>query len=416
LPPRLILAFFGALLCLPSAGGDLQGFAQRCLQAKATPVRILQFGDSHLALPGVQRLFRGVFQAQCGDGGPGFGLPWVRPQTGLRAQVSSGWHRPSRQMPGAVAGLQDTWLEAVRTGEAASVEGAFSHVRIHFQGLPGGGSAKILVDGRLLEEVALQADPPELKVFERSLPGSRRLEVVTTGSGPVRLLGLSLEEPAGAVHSVMAFNGLQASWLLTIPESLFAAQVKAEAPDLVILAFGTNEANDRLFDAELYRRDLESLMTRFELAAPAAALVLVGPPDARLPRSLPGALEAVIEVQRAVSAHHGAYFWDQRAAMGGAGSIAAWNQSGLANRDLVHFTQAGYQRLAKAFLDPFFQRLAQLAGPEGAFQVAWKPEAAPARPDHPIYVFRTRDGRTIITDDPANVAGEQGAWEGRPPE
>ena len=421
LPRRLILAFFGALLCMPSAAGDLRGFAQRCLQAKAeaAPVRILQFGDSHLALPSVQRLFRGIFQAQFGDGGPGFGLPWVRPQAGLRAQASSGWHRPSRPMPGADAGLQDTWLEAGRAGEVASLDGPFSQVRIHFEGLPGGGSVKILVDGKPIEDVSLQANTPELRVFERTLPGSRRLEVVTTGSGPVRLLGVSLEASAGAVHSVMAFNGFQAAWMLAIPEGLFAAQVRAEAPDLVILAFGTNEANDKLFDAELYRRDLEALLTRFELAAPTAALALVGPPDARLPRSLPGALEAVIEVQRAVSARHGAFFWDQRAAMGGAGSIAAWNQSGLANRDLVHFTQAGYQRLAKAFLEPFFQHLAQLTGSAGAFQVAWKPEVVPAQSQtagHPIYVFKTGDGRTIITDDPANVAGEQGVWEGRAPE
>ena len=438
---RWILAFLGALLPLQAApDADLQGFALRCLQARARlgPVRILQFGDSHLAQPGLQRNFQEVFRTRFGAGGTGFCLPWVGPQPGLRAEASSGWRRLPKAADGAQAGLQNGWLEAVRTGETATLEGAFSHLRLHFQSLPGGGSVQIRVDGRLLEELSLQAPAPGLQLFERDLPNARRLEVRSSGTGPVRLLGVSLEEPAGAVHTVLAANGLQASWLLGVPDALFAAQVAAERPDLVILAFGTNEANDRLFTAESYRRDLETLLTRFRKAAPTAALALIGPPDAQLPRSLPGALDRVIEVQQALAMRWGAYFFDQREAMGGPGSVVEWGQLGLANRDRVHFTQEGYQRLAGAFLEAFFARLAPLAAAceplkqdprlgkaaEGAFQVPVRSVRQPTPPPpvqvasgaRPIYVFKTRDGRTIITDEPANVAMEQGDWVGRSPQ
>jgi lysophospholipase L1-like esterase len=398
-------------MCLrPTAAGPLEECAARSLKAgeKTASMRILHFGDSHSALPAVQQDYRGLFQGRFGDGGPGFGLPWVNPQPDLRARASRGWHKPPQHAQRAAGGLQAAWIEAVRAGETATLEGDFSRLRIHFQSLPGGGSAKILVDGRLLEEISLRGTMPELKVFERSLPPSRRLDVVTSRPGPVRLLGVSLEGPAGATYSVLAANGVQASWLLAIPEELFAAQVQAEAPDLVILAFGTNEANDRLFDPEVYRGNLEALLARFRKAAPSAGLVLFGPPDAKLPRSQPGALDRVIQVQRAVAAAHGARFWDQREAMGGPGAMAAWSQAGLARPDGVHLTKEGYRRLAQAFRERFFE-----ASP-GTFQVARR--TAPEEGGHPIYVFKTRDGRTLITDDPAAVAGEQGEWEGRRPE
>jgi hypothetical protein len=419
-PFRLAHACLGVLLCLPVRPAGLQDLERRCLEVRSggMPLRVLQFGDSHTAFPGLQREFTAAFQGSLGSGGLGFGLPWVRPMAGLRCQASGGWRRAPKGLPSGAAGLENGWLEASVPGETASVEGSFTHVRVHFQSQPGGGTARILADGQPLGEVSLAGDRAALAVFERALPprsGSRRLEVVTTGPGAVRILGLALEDGRGSVDSFVAYNGFQAAWLLDIPEDLFAAQLRAERPDLVTLAFGTNEANDPLFDPEKYRQDLGAVLTRFQRAAPQAAIALLGPPDARLPRALPGALESVIAIQREAAAATGAWFWDQRAFMGGPGSIEAWNRSGFAREDRVHFTREGYQRLARGFLDGLSGHLG------GALAAASRPAPVPtpvpaAGGDHPIYVFKTLDGRTLITDDPAVVAGERGEWVGRAPQ
>lgn len=450
MPLRPIRALLGALLCLNGAvAGDLPSFAVKCVQARAktSPVRILQFGDSHLASAGVQRMFRQIFQAQFGDGGAGFGLPWVKPEPGVTAQASNGWHRSPKTMDGASAGLASAWIETVRQGETARIEAACSRVRIHFLACPGGGAARIVADGQPLGEISLQSDAPTVMVFDRELTSrnAHRLDIVTSNAGTVRILGVSLEQRTGAVHSVIAANGRQANWMLEIPESIFSAQVRAEAPDLVILAFGTNEANERIFDAVAYRNSLETLLDRFQKAAPGVAFTLVGPPDANLPRSVPGALEQVIEVQRALAERHGAYFWDQREAMGGPGSMLEWNRQGQAAHDQVHFTPDGYQRLGQMFLGHFFAYLEQLCESDpargilqqdpgwrraarGAFTMAplplrmasattgIAPPPMSGTQGHPIYVFKTVDGRTIITDDPSTVANEQGEWVGRKPE
>lgn len=427
--------FLGAVVCLNcSAADNLAGLAAKCLEAREgnALVRVLHFGDSHLAQAGNQRNFSEVFHGQFGDGGSGFGLPWVQPRLGLRVQASRGWRKGvGTAASGAPASLGGAWFEATHAGESAWVEGRFSRLRLHFLRRPGGGTVRLRLDGQTLGEVSLQGESEELVVFERELPagpGPHKLEMATVADGPVRLLGLALEHHAGVVHSVVAFNGAQASWLMEVPETLFLAQVRAEAPDLVILAFGTNEANAREFERPLYQLSLEALLARFQQAAPRAALVLVGPPDAHLPRAVPGALEGVIELQRAAAERFGAFFVDQRQGMGGPGAINEWSQSGLAARDLVHFTPEGYRRLAHATLVQLFDQLEQRSpGREAVFSVpvdkprkeaSLQVRSLPGTPsvEHPIYVFKTEDGRTIITDDPATVSLERGDWIGRKPQ
>jgi lysophospholipase L1-like esterase len=390
-------------------------------------VRVLHFGDSHAAAKEALREYRGILQAQFGEGGPGFGLPWAQKVVGVSAQASTGWRKDS----GAGPTLCGRWLEASRAGERATLEGRFSRFRLHFLRQRGAGSVRILVDGRTLSELSLPSENPELCLYEKELPaGSHKLEILCLTEGPVRLLGVALENSHGAVHSAVALNGSQASWLLGIPEDLFVAQVRAEAPDLLILAFGTNEANDRRFDVNTYRQSLEALLTRFRKAAPDAVLLLTGPPDAQLPKALPGAMDQVIAEQRSAAARFGALFLDRREAMGGPGSMNVWNQSGLVQRDFVHFTGPGYERLSRLVLGSLFQRLQQTwdGNPDarlakashGAFSLPATLPAPPAAPraakeGNPIYVFRTEDGRTIITDHPNTISGERGDWIGRRP-
>lgn len=414
-------------LLVPARGASVQEVAQRLQRAKAGAgvVRILHFGDSHLAAPATSSAYGAFFRGSYGDGGPGLGLPWVSPMEAVRAEASRGWRKAGWKDGDRRLGLGAASFEAKRAGEWARLEGRFSRLRLYFLQQPGGGQVRISLDGATLETLDLSVGGGSVRVFEHAAGGPlrvHRLELSTQSSGPVRLLDVALEGSSGAVHSTLAFNGAAASWLTETPEGLFAAELQAEDPDLVMLAFGTNEANASDFTAPLYQVMLEAVLARFQKAAPGAGFVLLGPPDAALKRGLPQALEQVIQVQRAVAARVGALFVDRRQAMGGAGSIDAWLGEGLAAKDRVHLTGPGYTRLARATLTDLWSQLGQEArfpsAPPAAHLPA-PPAPAAAPPAQPkgstIYVFRTTEGRIFIVDDPRKVAGLEGEWiQGKP--
>lgn len=313
-------AFLLIVLALGAAHAeDLAVFLSRGKQARAGGglLRILHFGDSHLAAPGTRRAYRQTFQSQFGDGGPGLSLPWAEAPGNGATSMSRGWRKALHPAGDTCLGLGARFMEARGAGEWARLEGAFSRLRLHFLRGPGAGSARILVDGRCLGEVSLRGGGPGLELFDRQVgAGRHRLEILTSQDGPVRLLGVSLEAASGVAYSPLAFNGAEAFWM-GAPGELLLSQLQAEAPDLVILAFGTNEANGPRFDPTAYRRRLEAFLGRFRKAVPGALLLLLGPPDARLPQGLPGSLDQVIAAQQAVASRLGALFLDQREAMGG---------------------------------------------------------------------------------------------------
>lgn len=151
--------------------------------------------------------------------------------------------------------------------------------------------------------------------------------------------------------------------------------------DLVVLAFGTNEANDPHFQESAYRQMLEKAVSQWRLLQPQAQCVLVAPGDrgVRVARASvrsgkktsrsarkntsqrpPKAdllrysrLHAsVARIQAEVGAQAGCAVWSMQTAMGGLGSAYRWarQQPPLMAPDLIHFTRAGYRELASAFV------------------------------------------------------------------
>jgi len=120
-------------------------------------------------------------------------------------------------------------------------------------------------------------------------------------------------------------------------------------PDLIVLAFGTNEAADADWTFAEYRQLLAGILRRLHATAPRASILIYGPPDrADLPlaaKRMPG----VIEAERRAAFEGNAAFWSSYDAMGGPGSMKAWVARGLGQADRVHFTSAGYVRLADLF-------------------------------------------------------------------
>lgn len=160
------------------------------------------------------------------------------------------------------------------------------------------------------------------------------------------------EAPAVTLDA-LGINGARAVRLTSWSDYAFAAQLARRRPDLIILAYGTNEVTDDNWSIESYQRMFAAILRRFRRNAPQASLLIIAPPD-RAVRSRQGwqsvsKMPALIEAQRRAAIEVGAAVWSAYGAMGGAGSMNHWVAQGLGQADHVHLTRAGYARLGDMF-------------------------------------------------------------------
>lgn len=157
------------------------------------------------------------------------------------------------------------------------------------------------------------------------------------------------------IYDVLGINGARAVRLLSWNESSFASSVERRKPDLIILAYGTNEVTDNNWSVESYQRMFVTILRRFRRAAPQASILIFGPPDRAIRTGggwqSAGRMTALLEAQRRAAIEMGAGFWSSYGAMGGAGSMNAWVAKGLGQRDHVHLTAPGYIKLGRLFYD-----------------------------------------------------------------
>ena len=132
------------------------------------------------------------------------------------------------------------------------------------------------------------------------------------------------------------------------------------APDLVIIAYGTNEGFDDLLDPRAYERLLRGQIERVRQTSPRTAILILGAPEAMRGDGggrcagdtdqrwkAPDMLSVVRDVQHRVAASMGVAFWDWRGRMGGDCSAQALTHPGpsgeapLMRGDHVHFTGPG---------------------------------------------------------------------------
>jgi lysophospholipase L1-like esterase len=143
-------------------------------------------------------------------------------------------------------------------------------------------------------------------------------------------------------------------------DAVAGAELAAARPDLVILAFGTNEGFDPALGLAETESVLRTAVARIRrMAGTTVPILLVGPPDAASSRaavalpgmpetlacgggwSVPGHLAQMRTLERRLANTLGLGFWDWQGAMGGPCTTMAWVGQGLQRGDHVHFTREG---------------------------------------------------------------------------
>ncbi len=352
--PRL----YGALHELAAGGRDRH-------------VRILWFGDSHTAADFWSGAVRHALQQRFGAGGAGLVLLGRRMYRHALAQLSTsgGW----RPIPRTAAA---TWLQAdgvlglaglgaVPTSDDAGVAlalnaGTASAGPLRWQllyRLPRPGSAF---------QVQLGDEPPrEIRagVGERRPSGLESASLSSAGAAELRLggfvdepelFGVIIErESSGVVLDTLGINGARAATPLAWNADAWVAELEARQPDLVVLAYGTNEVGDTAPMSE-YQAHYAGLLERVRSAAPDADCLLLGPTDrvAKDWTSMPR-VALLDRTGRQIAAELGCAFFSPLQAMGGPGSLRRWAFSNpqLARRDRVHLLASGYRRLGISLVE-----------------------------------------------------------------
>ena len=175
----------------------------------------------------------------------------------------------------------------------------------------------------------------------------------------------------GVALSNLGVSGAQLSHLGRTDDAVVATELAAYRPDLIVLAFGTNEGFSPLLAPDSYEDGLREQVARIRrLTGRDVPILLLGAPDAATrAEGLPGAdcgdgwrvpqlLSEVRERQRRVARDLGLAFWDWSAAMGGRCSSLAWRRDGMMRGDHVHFTRSGGDRIG-AMIDAELSRAAE---------------------------------------------------------
>lgn len=319
------------------------------------PLRILQYGDSHTAADEWTGELRARFQARFGDGGSGYsfaGRPWSSYRhLDLRTGSTPGWRVEGLAgHPGdGLYGLGGVSMSTDRAHEGVYLVAECQQLELFYLQQPGGGAVQLFDNGALVERISTDGETGPGYYRYLTTPGQHRFELETLDSSPVRLFGWVTEKSGGVTYETLGINGAQASIVFNWDEQMLASNLAHRNPALIVLAYGTNEAGDREWTLESYREMFSSLIQRFRKAAPAASILVLGPPDRFVQsrgRWIPMQnIGMIIEAQRQAALANRCAFLDLRDKMGGKGSMQQWVTAGMAQYDHVHFTGPGYRLL-----------------------------------------------------------------------
>lgn len=380
LGPRLLGEPSEELPGLPIAiedrdGRSLAAFhaALRRAERGAGQARVVFFGASHVASDLFTGHVRESLQRRFGDAGHGLVLPahpWrTYRHRGIELESSRRDWQSEKVRVGTEApepfGIHGVYVESARanawgrlTTSESGVGASASLFDVYYQARPDGGSFDVVLDGRAVQTVSTRAEASAGGYATYRVPDERHvLELRVRGDGPVRFFGVAVErEVPGVIVDTLGINGARARYQLLWEEALYREQLARRQPDLVVLAYGTNESGD---DApiERYEEELRAVVARVRETVPNAACLLVGPSDRPVRRG-DGTFEdrprtaQIIETQHRVALESGCGFFDLVAFTGGPLSMVQWaaHEPPFAAPDHVHFTRRGYERLGDVLL------------------------------------------------------------------
>jgi hypothetical protein len=352
-----------------------------------TPVHIIQIGDSHTAGDNITSGWRNRLQAAHGAGGRGVlagGRPYQGYLTwGVTASQTPGWSvnatfgarwREGGQ-PLGISGFTQTASSAGQTlgVSADSPDQNFDKVILCAVAQPGGGTFILRMGG---EEQRWSLDAPQVvpacRAMETDSPVSSA-SITTEDAGIVTITSVgTFRKRGGVILSNLGVVGSQLTHLGRTSDAVLRAEFAAYRPDLIVLAYGTNEGFSPAGSADGFEASIRGQVSRIRrLAGANVPIMLIGAPDAGSRNSglsggvscgdgwiEPRLLSLVRERQIRVARDMRLGFWNWASAMGGRCASYQWVATAQMRGDHVHFTRTGGDRIG-SMIDADIARAAQ---------------------------------------------------------
>ncbi|HEY1557204.1 MAG TPA: GDSL-type esterase/lipase family protein [Kofleriaceae bacterium] len=385
-----------ALGYLDAPPGTLDGLYGGLAAAEANQpggrVDMVFFGDSHTAGDSLTSRLRVSWQSRFGDAGRGLvaaGKPPTRHyyQRDVRYGRSGDWtasvggkHGDSE--PFGIAGLRvsgrgkgaQLWVE---TCPECQVGKSVSQFELLYYAAPDHGVLRYRVDDAPWVDLptktaAIEPPHPGRHVIPVA-DGPHKLTLEHGGGGQIDLFGVVMERARpGVIVDSLGVVGRRLASLRSWDWSIIGEQLATRDPRLVVLQYGTNEADDPDLVLDDLAKYYDETILRIRAAAPTASILILGPPDMGVREGgkgcdhlkappdagtppecewrTPGVLGEIIAVEHAAAVRDHVAFFDTFAAMGGNDQMGTWAtaEPRVAFKDRVHFTDIGYQRWADA--------------------------------------------------------------------
>lgn len=345
---------------LLSAQAEHAAQLTEALQKKS--LNIVQLGDSHTAADYLTNAARVRLQQQLGNGGPGWAMPIQFPGMRLAhfTYENQGWQAISSRTQAsqnyALGGLIATpsigSLMTIRTrGEPEAEQTVIVSIR------QGQNDEDLFVTDGNGQEILLSAQPKDNQ-WHFSTFNARFPLTIKAGISFQTAIGgwwTRNKNQQGVVFSALGINGFQLNQWNRWNTQAWQQELNVIAPDLIILAFGTNEAYNGV-EVETVKQNLLETIARIRTASPKSAIMLLGAPESLKSTAgscgvRPEKLTELQAMQKEVALSQHTFYWDWQSVMGGKCSMKSWINQGLARSDGVHFTASGYQRLGEALAD-----------------------------------------------------------------
>jgi lysophospholipase L1-like esterase len=364
----------------------------------ASRTLLLFFGDSHTAGDSMTSRLRVTLQQRFGDAGRGLVAAGRAPtrhyyQRDVHYGATSGWRAAvggarGDSEPFGIAGLRvfgtqkgaQLWVETCSDCLAGKSVGQFE---ILYYAAPDHGVLRYRVDDQPWAQISTKttaAEPPHpAREVVPVADGAHKLTLEHGGGGVLDLFGVVMERTRpGVIVDSLGVVGRRLGSLRSWDWSIIGEQLATRDPKLVVLQYGTNEADDPDLSLDDLARYYDETILRIRAAAPTSSILILGPPDmgtreggkacdhmkksaagagsgsaAVIPECqwrTPAVLGNIIAVEHAAAIRNKVAFFDTFAAMGGADQMDTWfnAEPRVAYKDRVHFTDIGYQTWADA--------------------------------------------------------------------
>jgi len=354
---------------------------------------LLFFGDSHTAGDSMTSRLRITLQSRFGDAGRGLVAAGRAPtrhyyQRDVKYGITGTWkaavggHKGDAE-PFGIGGLRvfgttkgaQLWVSTCDDCQAGKTTAQFE---ILYYAAPDHGLLRYRVDEGPWLELKTKTAPIEPPHPARQViavaDGPHKLTLEHGGGGVLDLFGIGMERlRPGVIVDSLGVVGRRLGSLRSWDWAVIGEQLATRDPRLVVLQYGTNEADDPDLDLEAFARYYDETILRIRAAAPTASIVILGPPDMAtreagkacdrmkpkadgtiIPECMwrtPSVIRDIISVEHAAAVRNHVAFFDTFAAMGGADHMHDWllAEPKVAYKDHVHFTDVGYQLWADAF-------------------------------------------------------------------